>query len=426
MDFLQIIGLIVFVAVYICLSTDIINKTIISLLGGALFVLMGVLDQEKAFHIIDWNVIFLLMSMMVIVGIIKKTGLSQFVAIKAAKFVNGDPIKILILFVIITALFSALLGTVTTTLLIVPVSILIAVELGISPIPYIICEAMAANIGGCATLVGDATTIMIGSASKIDFLKYMMLVDPILLVILIVLSFIIVIIFKKQLKVSNERKARIMDFDESKSIENFPLLIKSLVIITLIVIGFLTHNLTHFEPSTIALFGATTLMILAGGKEVDHYFSDVEWGTLFFFVGLFTLVGGIVELGLIKKLGNLLITLTGGDLKVTSIVIIWASGIISALVDNVPYVATMIPLIKDLGSVFGDKAMTPLWLSLLLGADLGGNGTLVGATANVVAAGLANKNGYKISFMDFTKYGAVITVINLFIVTIMLFIFHLK
>ena len=387
---------------------------------------MGILDQEKAFKLIDWNVIFLLMSMMVIVGIVKKTGFSQFITLKAAKLVKGDPIKILILFVIITALLSALLGTVTTILLIVPVSILIAVELGVSPKPYIICEAIGANIGGCATLVGDPTTMLIGSASKIDFLGYIILVDPILLVILLLACFIMVLFFKKDLVVSNQRKARIMDFDESKSIQDIPLLIKSLVVIGLVIVGFLAHNITHFEPSTIALFGAAILMILAGGKEVDHYFSEVEWGTLFFFVGLFTLVGGVVELGLIKKLGNLLLTVTGQNLKVTSFVIIWASGIISALVDNVPYVATMIPLIKDLGTVFGDKAMVPLWLSLLLGADLGGNATLVGATANVVASGLANKSGYKISFWDFTKYGAIITLVNLTIVTIMIFIFHLK
>ncbi|OHD19181.1 MAG: hypothetical protein A2Z98_00565 [Spirochaetes bacterium GWB1_27_13] len=426
MDFFQIIGLIVFVLVYVCISTDIINKTIVALVGAAFFVVAGILSQEKAFEIIDWNVIFLLFSMMIIVGIIKKTGLSQFVAIKAAKLVKGDPVKILVLFVIITALFSALLGTVTTILLIVPVSILIAVELGISPIPFIIAEAMAANIGGCATLVGDATTIMIGSASKISFLDYMRYVDPILGIVLVVFCGLIIFFFRKQLQVTNEKKARIMDFDESKAIEDMPLLIKSAIIVALVLVGFLTHSITKLEPSSVALFGASVLMVLAGGKEVDHFFAEVEWGTLFFFVGLFTLVGGIVELGLIKKLGQFIIHLTGGNIKVTSILMIWASGFFSAIVDNVPYVATMIPLVKDLGATLGDKAMLPLWLSLLLGADLGGNGTLVGATANVVSIGLAKKSGFNISFMDFTKYGAIITVINLIIVTILVFFIYLR
>lgn len=411
------IALFLFVGVYIVISADLLSKTVIALLGASIFVVSGfVLGGDPWVHV-DWNVIILLMSMMIIVGVVKRTGLSQFVAIKAAKLARGEPLRILLLFVVLTALFSALLGTVTTVMLIVPVSILICVELDISPIPFLIAEPMAANIGGCATIVGDATTIMIGSAFNLDFIGYMHAVVPVLLVIIVVFCAVLVLLFRKRLKVTNERKARILEFDESRSIEDLPLMWKSLVVMVLVVLGFLTSSIHKQPVSVVALLGASALMVLAGGKEVDHFFKDVDWGTLFFFVGLFTLVGGVVDMGIIGKLGALVAAFTGGSLPVTSLFIIWVSGVVSALVDNVPYVVTMIPLVKGLVTTLGDASFTPLWVSLLLGADLGGNGTLVGATANVVAVGLAGKSGYKIDFLTFTKYGVLVTVINLVIVT---------
>lgn len=436
MDLSMIIALVVFLTAYFIISTELFHKTIAVLLGAGIFILLSgvlpeggqILDQHSLFtEHVDWNVIFLLLSMMIIVGIVKRTGLTQFIAIKAAKAAKGDPVMIMLLFMWITALFSALLGTVTTILLIVPVSMLLSVELSISPTPFILTQAMAANIGGCATLVGDATTIMIGSRFKLDFLEYMKTVDPILIGLLIVLSVFAWAVFRKKMYVTNERKARILSFDESQTIENKPLLFKSLAIITLVILGFIFHDAFHVEVATVALVGAAVLMLLAGGHEVQEYFAEVEWPTIFFFVGLFGLVGGVVDVGLIDMLGNWLISLTGGDVGVTSILIIWASGIISAVVDNVPYVATMAPLIEKIGTTLGlaGPTLTPLWLTLLLGADLGGNGTMVGATANVVALGIAGKNGHKISFWDFTKYGAVVTIINLLIVTGVVFFFFL-
>ncbi len=419
----MIIALGIFLMVYFFIITDWINKTIVVLLGASLLIFAKIIPQEKAFgEVVDWNVIFLLLSMMIIVGIIKRTGLPQYIAIKAAKIAKGDPIKILIFFCMITALFSAFLGTVTTTMLIVPVSILIAVELKIAVTPFVICEAVSANVGGMATLVGDPTTIMVGSASKMNFASYMGYIDPVIGVILAVFALILFFFFRKKLIVKNERKARIMEFDESKLIEDKSLLIKSTIVTLITIAGFLLHNMIHVEPATVAILGASTLMILAGRKEVEPFFAEIEWGTIFFFIGLFIVVRGIVEVGAIKVLADHLIDFTQGNIKLTSIIIVWASGIISALVDNVPYVATMIPLIQNLGTTMGSSlgpdGMTPLWISLLLGADLGGNGTMVGATANVVAVGLAAKSGVKISFKEFTKFGAIITIINLAIASI--------
>ncbi|HUW69124.1 MAG TPA: ArsB/NhaD family transporter [bacterium] len=416
------IGLGLFVTIYVFISAELVNKTIISLLGASLFIVFQIIGTNKAFSVIDWNVIFLLISMMIIVGITKKTGVFQYVAIKAAKFAKGEPLAILVLMSLITALFSALLDNVTTVLIIAPVTILIAVELGISPIPFIVSIAIASNIGGTATLIGDPPNIMIGSAAKLDFMSFIVNLSPIILVLLVVLSGISYLLFAKKLHVSNERKARIMEFDESKAIEDVPLLVKSLSVLGLVIIGFLLHGLLEVEASVIALLGASLLMLLTGSKEVDEFFHDVEWGTLFFFIGLFIMVGGLVELGIMKMLSEWVLGITKGNMTLTTIALLWFSGVLSAFVDNIPYVATMIPLVQNIGTTVGAVAIGPVWWSLALGACLGGNGTLIGASANVVAVGLANKSGYKISFMDFTKYGALITVVNLIIVTFYLYI----
>ncbi len=416
-----IIGLSIFIIIYLIMSFEIFNKTITVLLGGTIFIILGYIHQEKAFMGIDWNVIFLLISMMIIVGITKNTGLFQYIAIKAAKFAKGEPVFILILLCLITAVFSAFLDNVTTVLILTPVCILIAVELGISPIPFVISIAIASNIGGTATLIGDPPNIMIGSAAKLNFNDFLKNLTPVILIILVVYCIMIYFIFRKKLKVTVEKKARIMDFDESKALENIPLLIKSIIVLSLVIIGFLFHSIIHLEPATISLFGASLLMILAGKEDVNKFFHEVEWETIFFFIGLFVLVGGLVELGIIKKLAEFLLKATNGDIKITSIAMIWFSGIFSAFVDNIPYVATMIPLIQDIGEKLGKDAILPLWWSLSLGACLGGNGTLIGASANVVSAGLSGKSGYKISFIEFTKYGALITFISLIISTVYIY-----
>ncbi|MDR3335522.1 MAG: ArsB/NhaD family transporter [Treponema sp.] len=407
------IAIVIFLGIFIIISTEKINKTIIAILGGGLFVGLGIIDQETAFKVIDWNVIFLLVSMMVIINITKTTGLFQFVAIKTAKVVQGNPLKILILLSLLTAVFSAFLDNVTTMLILSPVTILIAVELGISPAPFIICMAIASNIGGTATLIGDPPNVMVGSAANLDFMDFLIGLGPLILIILCIFTGIIIVLFRKQMVVSNERKARIMDFDESKSLENKPLLIKCVLVLILVIIGFLVHGYLNMEASTIAMLGAVLLLLLSGKHEIDAFFRDIEWGTIFFFIGLFILVGGLVELGLIKLCANFLMHLTGGNLRVTAVLLIWVSGVFSALVDNIPYMATMIPMVEDIATSVGAEAAVPLWWSLTLGACLGGNATLVGASANVVSASISTKNGYPISFMDFTKYGLLITLVNL-------------
>ncbi|MDR0561566.1 MAG: ArsB/NhaD family transporter [Spirochaetaceae bacterium] len=407
------IALSLFLIIYIVISTEKINKTIVALMGGAVFITLEIIGQEEAFHVIDWNVIFLLISMMVIINITKTTGLFQYVAIKTAKSVQGNPLKILILLTIITAVFSAFLDNVTTMLILSPVTILIAVELGISPAPFIICMAIGSNIGGTATLIGDPPNIMIGSAANLQFINFLAHLGPVIIIILAVFVGLMFLLFRKQMTVSNERKARIMDFDESKSLTDKPLLIRCVAVLGLVIIGFLLHGLLGLEASTVALFGAALLLLISGKHEPEEFFRDIEWGTIFFFIGLFIMVGGLVEQGWIKKCSQFLLSLTKGDLRYTSVLLVWVSGIFSAIVDNIPYVATMIPMVQDIAASVGPDAAMPLWWSLALGACLGGNATLVGASANVVSAGISTKNGYPITFMDFTKYGLAITLISL-------------
>ena len=420
-----IIGVVFFILLFVLISLEVANKTILSLLGAVLFITMGIIKQEMAFESVDWNVIFLLIGMMVIVGITKKTGVFQYIAIKCAKVVKGDPVKILLLFSIITAILSALLDNVTTILILTPVIILVSVELGVRPIPYIISSALASNIGGMATLIGDPPNIMIGSAAGLGFTDFVVNLGPLVLILLIVFCVVILFFFKKELVVSMERRARIMDFDENASITDAPLLIKSLSVLSGVLLMFLLHGVTGLEPSTIALGGAAILMLIAGGEEVEEFFHEVEWSTIFFFIGLFMMVGGLEELGVIEFLASKYLELTSGDILITSTSIIWVSGILSSVLDNIPYVATMIPLVESLSTEIGAQGIEPVWWSLAIGACLGGNGTLIGASANVVSAGISSRSGYKISFIEFTKYGIVIMFITLIVSTVYVYLRYL-
>lgn len=414
---MMIVALIIFAVLYIIISFEIINKTVVALFGASIFLVLKIIGAEEAYSAIDWNVIFLLISMMIIVGITKRTGFFQYVAIRAAKSVRGEPVAILILLSLICAVFSALLDNVTTVLIIVPVTILIAVELGISPIPFVISIAISSNIGGTATLIGDPPNIMIGSSAGLDFMDFVVTLGPPAAVSLLLYLVIIYFHFRKKLVVSTERKARIMEFDHTKAITDKKLLVKCLCVLTAVIIGFLLHGVLHLEASSIAMLGASVLMLITRVDDLDEVFKDIEWGTIFFFVGLFILVGGLVETGAIKLAAQYLLALTSGDIEKTAILIVWVSGIFSAFIDNIPYVATMIPLVHDMGSSLGVEAITPIWWSLALGACFGGNGTLVGASANVVSAGLAGKSGYKITFWEFTKYGFGFMILSLIVST---------
>ena len=419
-----IIGVVFFILLFVLISLEVVNKTILSILGAILFISMGFIEQHAAFESVDWDVIFLLIGMMIIVGITKKSGVFQFIAIKCAKLVKGDPVKILILFSLMTAVLSALLDNVTTILILTPVILLVSVELGVRPIPFIISSALASNIGGMATLIGDPPNIMIGSAAGLGFTQFLAHMGPLVLILLIVFCGLILIFFKKELVVSMERRARIMDFDENASITDKGILIKSLIVLGLVLLFFILHAVTGLEPASVALGGAGLLMLIVGGEEVEEFFHEVEWATIFFFIGLFIMVGGLEHLGVIEFLAEKYLEATSGDVLITSTSIIWVSGFLSAILDNIPYVATMIPLVERLGVEIGSTNIVPVWWSLAIGACLGGNGTLIGASANVVSAGIAGRNGWKISFLEFTKYGVVVTFITLIISTVYVYFVH--
>ena len=400
----------IFLLTYALIVSEKIHRTISALLGGLAMILF-VIPQEIAFHSIDWNVIFLLAGMMIIANVLKETGLFQWIALQAVRLGKGDPLKVLIILSLITAVTSALLDNVTIVVLIAPVTLFVASTLRVSPVPFLIAEILASNIGGMATLVGDPPNILIGSASGLDFLTFAANMGPISAIILIVFVLMAKPLFQKDLIVLDQEKIDINNLDASALITDPVLLRKSLIVMTGVVIGFLVHGALHLEPATIALIGATLLMLWS--KTDPHYaLRDIEWTTLFFFFGLFIMVEAVVEVGLIEIVADAALRLTGGNLQLTSLLLIWFSAIASGIVDNIPYTATMIPIVQNLGQVM---SIDPLWWSLALGACLGGNLTIVGAAANVVVVSLAEKSGHPISFKKFFKYGSVVTVMSLVI-----------
>ena len=420
-----LIAVAIFLVTYAIIIFEIIPPSIAAFCGGLLMVLTGILSEEKAFHSINMEVIFLLVGMMIIVHIMSETGVFQWVAITVAQLVKGRPFGLMALLVIITAVFSAFLDNVTTILLIAPVSIVLTEQLNLDPIPYLISEVMASNIGGTATLIGDPPNILIGSAAHLSFNDFLINLAPVVLINMVVFMATIWLIWGRKLKVSRDLRARIMELDASRSLKDKTLLTKSGIVMGLVILGFVSHSFIGIGPSVVVLLGAFGLMIITK-KSPEALLEKVEWNTLFFFMGLFILVEGIVEVGVLKIVANKALHLTGGDLGVTSILILWLSGILSGIVDNIPYTATVIPMIKNelipsLTQLNPDIApeviQYALWWALSLGACFGGNGTLVGASANVVAAGIAAKNKTTISFMRFTKYGVLITLESLLIST---------
>ncbi|PKL26465.1 MAG: hypothetical protein CVV47_00605 [Spirochaetae bacterium HGW-Spirochaetae-3] len=407
------IALAIFAVAMIAITTEKVNKTSAAILGGMLMVIFGIESQSKAFSYIDWNVIFLLIGMMIITNITKRTGLFQYIAIRLAKLARGEPVAIIIMLSVATAVISALLDNVTTVLILVPITFLIAVELNVAPTPFVIALALASNVGGTATLIGDPPNIMIGSAAGLGFVDFLTTTAPIVAIDIVALCGFIFVAFRKSLVVSNERKARIMAFDDTKAIEDKPLLVKSLIVLGSVTAAFVLHSSLGIEPATIALSGAAVLLIASGTHDVETILGEIEWTTIMFFLGLFMLVGGLVETGLMTQVSSSLLGATTGHMTATTMLVLWASGTLSGFLDNIPFVATMIPLIQDMGATLGARTIEPLWWALSLGACLGGNGTLIGASANVVSVGISRKNGNPISFWDFTKYGAVYTLLSL-------------
>lgn len=421
----------VFVVSYAVIVSERVHKTIVALVGASLMLVFGILQQHEAFRLeefgVDWNVIFLLIAMMVIINIMRPTGIFEYIAIKSAKWGRGKPFRIMVIFSIVTAVLSALLDNVTTVLLISPVTLLIADALEVDPIPYLISCALASNIGGTATLIGDPPNIMIASRAHLTFMDFVYHLAPIVVVIMVFYILAIRLIWGKRLRSRDELRERIMGMDENEAIRDPVMLWKSLFVLAVVLAGFVLHGALHFQPATVALFGASLLLLLSGNKEPHHVFAEVEWPTIFFFIGLFVIVGGVVKVGLIKWMSVRVIEATQGNLFATSMVIMWFSAFASAIVDNIPYVATMNPLIIDMAhqlwphetglNLLQHSDLMPLWWSLALGACLGGNGSAIGASANVIVVGMSEKTGRRVSFMKFAMYGLPIMVMTVAIAT---------
>lgn len=410
-----IIAIGVFLVTYAVIISEKVHRTIAAMIGGALMILLGIVGQEEALRHIDFNTLGLLTGMMIIVTITAETGLFKFIAIWAAKKVKGRPLAILIALSLITAIGSAFLDNVTTVLLMVPVTFSITRQLGVSPMPYLISEVMMANVGGTATMIGDPPNIMIGSAVKhLSFMDFITNLAPVILIITIAVLALLAFIYRKQMHASAESQKRMMALDEKDEITDKILLIKSITVLILTICGFFIHQIIGVESATIALGGAFLLLLLTGESYLESALSKVEWTTIFFFTGLFVLVSGLIETGVIENIAKYAIELTGGDVTASSFLILWLSAFASAIVDNIPYVATMIPLVQEMGNL-GIDNLEPVWWSLALGACLGGNGTLIGASANVIVAGLAAKEGHKISFVKFMMIGLPIMVMSVLI-----------
>mgnify|MGYP001100006338 CR=1 FL=1 len=430
----------IFVVVYILIASERVDKTKIALAGGALMIILGVVDQHTAFHGsdavegIDWNTLFLLMGMMIIVSVTRHTGLFEWLAIKTAKAGRGRPVPILIGMTIVTAALSALLDNVTTVLLIAPTIIVIYEALELDPVPFLIFAILASNIGGTATLVGDPPNIMIASAAGFSFMDFIYMDAPVIAVIFVAFVGGLLLWMGRRYHVSEEQRERVMQFDESRAITDHRLLWRCLVVIGLVFVGFAIHGAVGLEPATIALGGAALILLLhpEGPRET---LEEIEWPTIFFFIGLFIMVAGLVKVGVVESMGRGMIDVTHGNTLALTMVVLWFSAFASGVIDNIPFVATMTALLKvvayDLhpdpsGLVAADiithPGVLPVWWALSLGACPGGNMTLIGASANVVVAGISSRSGHPIGFLRFMKYGVPMTLMSLAISTVYLYL----
>ena len=425
---------ILFLATYAVVISDKFNRAIVSLLGAGLMIAVGVLNQETAISGVDFNTLGLLSGMMVIVAITRRSGVFQYVAVWSAKQVKAKPWGILYMLSLVTAVFSALLDNVTTVLLIAPVTLLISHELKMSPYPFLFAEIFASNIGGTATLIGDPPNIMIGSAVNLSFNDFLFNLAPITPLILLVTLGIIYVIWGRGMQAPDEIRERIMRFKEREAITDATLLKQSLLVLALVLAGFVMAGTLRLEPATIAMFGAALLLLLSNlnndateqSENVHKTFGEVEWVTIFFFVGLFIVVKGIEEAGVLRILADRVIQLTGGDIAITAMAILWVSAIASAIVDNIPFVATMIPMIKSMAPSFGGaEQLMPLWWSLALGACLGGNGSLVGASANLIVAGFAERAGHRIRFLKFMALAFPLMLLSILIASVYVYLRYL-
>jgi Na+/H+ antiporter NhaD/arsenite permease-like protein len=406
------IALAIFIATYAAIASDRVNRTLAALLGAAVVIVLGILTQEAGFRAVDWNVIFLLLGMMIIAGVLRKTGVFGWLAIRTVRVARGEPLAILLLLSGVTALLSAFLDNVTTIVLLIPVTLYIATTLRLSPIPFVLAEVLASNIGGTATLIGDPPNILIGSASGLTFVDFLLNLTPVIVLVFVAFAVAIALLFRRQMTVAPEVREAVLAIDDSEFITDHRLLRLGLLVLGLTIAGFLFASVIHQQPATIAILGATVLLLLTR-QDPDDLLREIDWATLLFFVGLFVIVEGLVTTGVIEAVGTWLVDATGGDQTLTTLGMLWVSGIASAVVDNIPYTATMIPVVEQLGRA--GLATDPLWWALALGACLGGNATIIGASANVVAANASARGGHVISFGYFLRVGGLVALLSLLI-----------
>ena len=406
---------------YATIMSEKVNRAIVALVGAGVMILIGVLDQDEAIKGVDWNTIGLLTGMMILVSISRRSGMFQYLAIRSAKAAKAHPAGILFILQITTATLSAFLDNVTTVLLIVPVTLAICNTLKVPAYPYLFAEIFASNIGGTATLIGDPPNILIGSQAGLSFDEFVYHLTPVIIIVMVMQAVIIHFLWGKDLKASATAEARVMKMKPEDTIEDWLLLKQSLAVFIVVMVAFVLARPLHLEPATIAMFGAAVLMLSdnwahhseKAAKNIHQTFGDVEWITIFFFIGLFIVVHGVDVGGLLNLLANRLVAATGGNLSHAGYAILWAAAFLSAIVDNIPFVATMIPLIKAMAPSFGGADhIEPLWWCLSLGACLGGNGTLIGASANLTVAGIGDRNGVPFSFITYTLYAFPMMVVS--------------
>lgn len=424
-----VISAVILLVAYIFIATEKIPKVTIALIGGALTIFLGLVGADKMtgdslnphyfINFVDFGVIFLLVSMMIIVNIATRSGMFNWVANELLKMTKGHPISILFALGLFTAITSAFLDNVTTVILIMPITFVIAEQLGINPIPFLITEIFASNIGGTATLIGDPPNIIIGSAAGLSFMDFIKELTPVVAVILFIVLTVLTFIFKKDMKTTSDKMAAVAQLDNSKTITDVPLMIRSSIILGLVIIGFILHDITHIPAYLTAMLGASVLLLF---EKPTAILKEVEWNTIFFFIGLFIIIGGLEASGGIALMAKWILNVTQGSEEATAMLILWASGIISGIIDNIPYTATMTPMLLEIQKVMGAEYTYPLWWCLSLGACLGGNMTIIGAAANVIVSESAAHHGHPISFMRFLKYGVMTMLISLIISTIYIYI----
>jgi Na+/H+ antiporter NhaD/arsenite permease-like protein len=405
----------VFLIAYIFIASERFNRVAVALIGAASMIVIGATDADAIFYNhdtgIDWNVIFLLLGMMIIVGVIHKTGFFEYLAVKAIKRAKGEPKRALVSLIILTAVASAILDNVTTILLAIPMTLIVCKQLNVSPVPFILSQVFASNIGGAATLVGDPPNIIIASRANLSFNDFLIHMAPWVIVVMVVITPMLVFMFRKQLVNTAADRAKISKLDESSYIKDRVLLKKSLFVLSAVMVAFVLHTALHLEPSIVALLGAGVLVAISRLKPKD-YAMDVEWNTLIFFAGLFIMVGALVNTGALGKFAQYLKDQVGDQASLAAMVLLIVSALLSGIVDNIPYVASMSPVVTELSAGISGQYGDVLWWALAFGADFGGNATIIGASANVVAVGLAHKAGIKISFWQFAKYGIPVTFVS--------------